>query len=211
MERVTITSNNILTIGHSSLELEDFVETLTRRGIQIVCDVRSRPGSFRHPQFNREPLEACLSSAKIRYEFLGEALGGRPSDRRVYRSDGRVDYELRRKAEDFRVGIERILEVSRTQKTVVMCAEEDPLQCHRFLMICPALLERGVEPLHIRRAGVLETQREAEDRLLSQHDCSAFTSDALFSSERDSVLQDALRRQAEEFAFRGSPESFEDF
>lgn len=204
-------SNTLLTIGHSNLELEDFAAVLASAGVQTVCDVRSRPGSFRHPQFNREPLEAGLASIKIRYEFLGEALGGRPSDRRVYRSDGRVDYELRRKAEDFRAGIERILELSRTQKIAVMCAEEDPLQCHRFLMICPALLERGVEPLHIRRGGVLESQREAEDRLLLQHDCSAFTSGALFSAERDSVLQDALRRQAEEFAFRGSPEALEDF
>ena len=211
MEREIIASNSLLTIGHSNLELEDLVAVLASAGVQIVCDVRSRPGSFRHPQFNREPLEAGLASAKIRYEFLGETLGGRPSDRRVYRSDGRVDYELRRKAEDFQAGIERILELSRTQKIAVMCAEEDPLQCHRFLMICPALAERGVEPLHIRRAGVLETQREAEDRLLSQHDFSAFTSGALFSAERDSVLQDALRLQAEEFAFHGSPETFEDF
>lgn len=204
-------TSTVLTIGHSNLELEDFLAVLTTLGVQILCDVRSRPGSFRFPQFDHEPLQAGLVSAKIGYEFLGEALGGRPSDRHVYRSDGRVDYELRRKAEDFCAGIDCVLGLLRTQRTALMCAEEDPLQCHRFLMICPSLLERGVEPIHIRRGGFLESQREAEDRLLSQHDLSAFTSGALFSSERDSVLPDALRRQAEEFAFRSSPEMLEDF
>ena len=211
MTAVNYRRHTLFTIGHSNLELQDFLSVLTSVGVQVLCDVRSRPGSSRFPQFDRAPLQAGLASAKIGYEFLGETLGGRPSDRSVYRSDGRVDYELRRKAQDFRAGIERILELLTTQKIALMCAEEDPLQCHRFLMICPSLLGHGVEPVHVRRGGVLESQREAEDRLLSQHDLSAFTSDALFSSERDSVLPDALRRQAEDFAFRGSPEISEDF
>jgi hypothetical protein len=73
------------------------------------------------------------------------------------------------------------------------------------------LLERGVTPVHIRRGGVLESQREAEDRLLAQNDLTAFTSDALFAAERGPALEDALRRQAQEYAFRGSPEQMEDF
>jgi len=51
------------------------------RDVKVVCDVRSRPASFRFPQFNREPLEAILASAALRYEFVGEALGGRPPTR----------------------------------------------------------------------------------------------------------------------------------
>jgi uncharacterized protein (DUF488 family) len=204
-----ISNSSLFTIGHSSLELEGLLRVLVTHEIKILCDVRSRPGSFRFPQFNREPLEVCLASAQIKYEFLGETLGGRPSDSRAYHADGVVNYEERRKAPDFQTGIERALELARTSNIVLMCAEEDPLQCHRFLMICPALLDRGVMPVHIRRGGELESQREAEDRLLKLHDLAAFDSGSLFISERDVALQDALGRQAQEFAFRASPEAIE--
>lgn len=204
-------SSGIFTIGHSSLDLGDFVAVLANHEIRLVCDVRSCPGSFRFPQFNREPLEACLASAGLQYKFLGETLGGRPSDPRVYNADGIVNYEERRNAADFHAGIDQALELCRASNIALMCAEEDPLQCHRFLMICPALLERGVTPLHIRRGGELESQREAEDRLLKLHDLAAFDSASLFVSERNVALQDALRRQAQEFAFRASPEAIEYF
>jgi hypothetical protein len=78
-------------------------------------------------------------------------------------------------------------------------------------MVCPALLDRGVAPVHIRRGGELESQREAEDRLLRLHDLTAFDSSSLFVSERDTAVKDALRLQAKEFAFRASPEAIEYF
>jgi uncharacterized protein (DUF488 family) len=204
-------NTSVFTVGHSSLELDGFLKILLTHEVRIVCDVRSRPGSFRFPQFNREPLEVCLASAEIQYEFLGVTLGGRPSDPRAYHEDGVVNYEERRKAEDFRAGIDRALMLAYATNIVLMCAEEDPLQCHRFLMISPALLDRGITPVHIRRGGELESQREAEDRLLKLHDLTAFDSGSLFISERDVALQDALRLQAQEFAFRASPEATEYF
>jgi hypothetical protein len=204
-------TSQIFTIGHSSHDLTEFVGALTNYEIRVLCDVRSRPGSFRFPQFNREPLDACLASAGIRYEFLGQKLGGRPSDPRVYYEDGVVNYENRRKAADFCAGVDRALELSRDSTIALMCAEEDPLECHRFLMICPALLERGVTPSHIRRGAELESQRDAEDRLLKLHDLTAFDSGSLFASERGTALQEALRLQSKEFAFRASAEALEYF
>ncbi|HEY2547500.1 MAG TPA: DUF488 domain-containing protein [Candidatus Acidoferrum sp.] len=211
MKPLPPSSTSLFTIGHSSLELPAFLKILIAHDIKTVCDVRSRPGSFRFPQFNREPLEACLASEELQYQFLGDTLGGRPSDPRAYHADGIVNYEERRKAADFRAGIDRALELSDSSNIALMCAEEDPLQCHRFLMICPALLDRGVTPVHIRRDGELESQREAEDRLLKLHDLAAFDSGSLFICERDVALQDALRLQAQEFAFRASPEAIEYF
>jgi uncharacterized protein (DUF488 family) len=204
-------ANSLFTIGHSNLEIADFLAVLAAHDVRILCDVRSRPASFRFPQFNREPLKAGLSSVGIRYEFLGETLGGRPADMRVYREDGLVDYAARRRAADFIEGIERALALSRTSVAALMCAEEDPLQCHRFLMICPALLERGISPVHVRRGGTLESQSEAEDRLLVLHGFEDVTSNSLFVSGRDAALEDALVLQSKDFAFRASPESAEYF
>jgi uncharacterized protein (DUF488 family) len=200
---------SVFTIGHSNLELADYLELLMTHDIKLIADVRSRPRSYRYPQFNREPLEECLRAAGLRYEFLGDALGGRPEDPRAYFPDGRVNYEGRRKARDFQAEIDHVLQLGESVKIVLMCAEEDPLQCHRFLMISPALVERSVAPLHVRRDGILETQAEAEDRLLKLHSLDAFASGSLFAGERSEALQDALRRQAKEFAFQVSPDELE--
>jgi uncharacterized protein (DUF488 family) len=92
-----------------------------------------------------------------------------------------------------------------------MCAEEDPLHCHRFLMICPALVQRGIEPVHLRRSGVIESQRDAEDRLLQLHGFADVTSNSLFAQGRAPALEDALRLQSEQYGFRTSPEAIEYF
>jgi uncharacterized protein (DUF488 family) len=202
-------ANPLFTIGHSNLEIADFLSVLAAHGVRTLCDVRSRPASFRFPQFNRESLESALTSSGIRYEFFGATLGGRPADPRVYRENGLVDYAARRRAPDFAEGLERALALSRAGVAALMCAEEDPLQCHRFLMICPALLEHGVTPVHIRRGGMLESQSDAEDRLLVLHGFDDVTSTSLFTSGREDALKDALVLQSKDFAFRASPEAIE--
>src|SRR5260370_4295394 len=136
----------IISFGLQSPKLLFFLSALWQHRVETLRDFSSRPASFRFPQFNRESLEVGLASAGVRYEFLGETLGGRPAGPRVYHEDGRVDYAARRRARDFLEGIERALALSRTGITAVMCAQEAPLQCHRFLMICPSLLERDVTP-----------------------------------------------------------------
>ena len=201
----------LFTLGHSNLEMSDLLGTLLRHEIKVLCDIRSRPGSFRYPQFNRQPLEARLTSAKIRYEFFGEQLGGRPLDPRYYLSNGLVDYASRRKAPDFLEAIERAITRSKEVPTAILCAEEDPLHCHRFLLVCPALVQKGVQPVHLRRGGVIEPQRDAEDRLLQLHGFADVTSDSLFAQGREAALEDALRLQAEQYAFRTSPEAIEYF
>jgi uncharacterized protein (DUF488 family) len=203
-------SNGLFTLGHSNQEMSDFLGTLLRHEIKVVCDVRSRPGSFRFPQFNREPLEARLT-AKIRYEFCGEQLGGRPLDPQFYLANGLVDYSKRRRAPTFIEAVDKAIALARERKTAILCAEEDPLHCHRFLLICPALVARGVAPVHLRRGGAAETQRDAEDRLLQLHGFADVTSDSLFAHGRESALEDALRLQSEQYGFRTSPEAIEYF
>jgi uncharacterized protein (DUF488 family) len=204
-------SYKLFTIGHSNLEMSDFLGTLLRSEIKLLCDVRSRPGSFRFPQFNREPLMNQLASAKIIYQFFGDQFGGRPLDSRYYRPDGLVDYAARRKAPDFVEGLDRLLGSLKNQNAVLMCAEEDPLHCHRFLLLCPALVQRGVSPIHLRRGSSSESQRDAEDRLLQAHGFADVTSTSLFAQGRAAALEDALRLQAAQYGFRTSPEAIEYF
>lgn len=204
-------SHRLFTIGHSNLDMSELLGVLIRHEIHMVCDVRSRPGSFRFPQFNREPLMAQLASAKIVYQFFGDEFGGRPLDSRYYRLDGLVDYAARRQAPDFEEAMDRLLGSVQSQNVVLMCAEEDPLHCHRFMLICPALVQRGILPMHLRKGAALESQRDAEDRLLQLHGFADVTSNSLFSQGRAAALDDALRLQSEQYGFRSSPEAIEYF
>ena len=186
-----------------------FLEILERHGISLVIDVRSKPQSYRFPHFDQAELEKTLSAGGIRYLFLGEELGGRPEDPKAYRSDGLVDYRARRKSRSFQDGLDRVLRELTQSDLVLLCAEEDPLNCHRFLMICPELISLGVEPRHIRKGGVLETQSEAEDRLLKTQRLAAVAGASLFSDDRGAALEDAYISQSKECAFRVDPRILE--
>jgi uncharacterized protein (DUF488 family) len=178
---------------------------LRRWEVSLLADVRSKPQSSRFPHFDQVELERAVRVEGIDYVFLGEELGGRPEDPKAYGSDGIVDYEARRKSYAFRAGIERVLQELAKNELALMCSEEDPLNCHRFLMICPELVALGLEPRHIRKGGLIESQRDAEDRLLQIQQWGAVAGASLFASDRESALASAFTAQAKKCAFRLDP------
>ncbi len=206
-EFLSDSSTSLFTVGHSNLEFAQFVKLLKDFSIKLLVDVRSRPQSGRFPQFSQPAFEKLLEAQAIPYLFLGEELGGRPEDPKAYGANGVVNYAVRRRAHDFQRGIDRVLAEIEQRTLALLCAEEDPLSCHRFLMVCPELVARGIEPQHIRKGGVLETQREAEDRLLAAHHFSDVTSGALFPVGRAAALDDAYSAQAQKCAFRVDPQT----
>lgn len=202
-------THRLYTVGHSVMQSSTFLEVLQRLEINLVIDVRSKPQSYRFPHFDQIELDKMLSTGGIQYLFLGEELGGRPEDPKAYGSDGLVDYRARRKSRAFRDGIERLLKELGQNDLVLMCAEEDPLNCHRFLMICPELVTLGVEPDHIRKGGIIETQTEAEDRLLRSQQLAAVAGASLFSEDREAALENAYISQSKECAYRIDPRVLE--
>src|SRR5574341_314345 len=123
-----IAAPTLFTIGHSNHAAERFVALLRAAGIARVADVRSVPYSRRWPQFRREALEAALAAAGIDYVWLGEALGGKPRGA----APGRPDYAALAARPAFGTALEALLESARERPTALMCAERDPLDCHRF-------------------------------------------------------------------------------
>jgi len=195
----------LFTIGHSILEMGAFAKLLKDCGVELVADVRSVPQSARLPHFSHPALEKLLAAENISYLFLGEELGGRPDDSDAYRPNGVVDYAARRRSYAFQRGVERLLKELEERSVAMMCAEEDPLQCHRFMMVCPELVKLGVDPQHIRKGGQMETQAAAEDRLLEANGLGSVATNTLFPQARSDALEDAYRLQAERFAFRVNP------
>jgi uncharacterized protein (DUF488 family) len=158
-------AGRLFTVGHSNHEAADFLALLRGAGITAIADVRSSPYSRRLPHFTRVHLEALLTRNGIAYVFLGDLLGGRPADEALYDGAGLVDYERVRATERFRRGLERVVRGVETYTIALFCAEEDPLDCHRGLMIAPALVEVGLVPEHLRRGGWVESQADFEERL----------------------------------------------
>ena len=199
----------LFTVGHSSLDFAPFAQLLADRGIDLLVDVRSRPQSSRFPQFSLPGLEKLLKEQGMGYLFLGEELGGRPDDPQAYRPDGLVNYQARRRSYAFQAGLERVLKELEEHTLALMCAEEDPLECHRFLMICPELVAIGVQPIHIRKDSRIETQEAAENRLLASNSFSAVAANTLFPEDRAEALAKACALQAEKCAFRIDPLAFD--
>lgn len=188
--------SQILTIGHSRHTLDEFVALLTRHDVSALADVRSAPFSRFHPQFNKDALAAELSSRGIRYVFLGRELGARSDDTSCY-DKGRVQYARLARTEAFRKGIERLRRGAAEHRIACMCAEKEPLECHRTLLVARALVDAGIDVSHIHADGTLEPHAAAMERLL---DVAGLPRHDLFRS-RDDLLAEALARQEERVAY----------
>ena len=198
-------AKTIFTVGHSNLEAGDFLSLLARAGIEIVADVRSLPQSSRFPQFSQAALENLLRGENIAYKFFGEELGGRPDDPTAYFDDGRVNYTARRRSFAFQSGLECLLKLAQDKTVALLCADEDPLDCHRFLMISPELVAAGSPPVHLRKDGSQESQEAAENRLLEAHGFAGVAANTLFPEARAEALEKAYGLQAVRAAFRVDP------
>jgi uncharacterized protein (DUF488 family) len=155
----------VLTIGHSSHSMETFLALLQGAGVTAVADVRSAPYSRHVPRFNHDALKAALRGAGVGYAYLGKELGGRPQARTQY-SDGVVDYEQIARTAGFQAGLQRVVDGAATHRVALMCAEQDPLDCHRCLLVSRALAARGVPVRHVLSDGGTATHAEIEERLL---------------------------------------------
>ena len=192
-----MTSPRVFTIGHSNHPLGRFLALLSKHGVTAVADVRSAPYSRFCPHFNRETLRSALRDTGIRYSYLGRELGGRSDDPSCY-EDGQIQYERVARTDTFREGLARIVGAATSYRIALMCAEKEPLDCHRTLLVARALVAEGNGVVHILGNGELEAHESTMDRLLAQFDLSP--SGDLFQP-RDELLAHAIARQAQRVAF----------
>ena len=166
MEGVAET-RTIYTVGHSTHNIESFVTLLKLHRIDAIADVRSVPYSRWQPQFNREDLSATLKTHSIAYVFLGKELGARSNDPACYEK-GIVKYQLLARTPLFRSGIERIKDGSHSKVIALMCAEKEPLDCHRTILIARELVKAGADIAHVLENGQVESHNETLNRLCDQ-------------------------------------------
>lgn len=189
-------NNTLYTIGHSTHAIETFLRLLMSHGVSAVADVRSHPYSRMNPQFNRENLKSALYTAGVAYVFLGHELGARAYDRACY-VDGRVEYEKLARTPIFQDGLKRVRDGVRKHRIALMCAEKDPITCHRMVLVCHQLRREPLEIVHIREDGTLETHSHAEKRMAI---ATGLPESDLFVSS-DDLIEEAYRRQGRRIAW----------
>jgi hypothetical protein len=150
----------LYSIGHSNVSLDDLLDLLQRHCIDVVADVRTSPRSRYVPHFDAQPLLGALSRRNIKYVALGKELGGRPDGDEFYDEQDYVLYGRLAATQTFQEGIERILQGVKTYRVALLCSEEDPLRCHRHLLIGRVLRERGTALLHIRGDGRIQNDSD---------------------------------------------------
>ena len=178
----------LLTIGHSTHPIERFLALLTQHGVTALGDVRSIPRSRFNPQFNRDRLEAALKAGGIAYVFLGDALGGKRDD------PAERDYTSMAATPSFQAGLARVREGAARHRVALMCAEKEPLDCHRFVLISRHL-RHDLAIAHILADGRLEPQAATEDRLLAATGLASETSGGLLGESREATVDLAYDRR----------------
>ncbi|MBS1827639.1 MAG: DUF488 domain-containing protein [Acidobacteria bacterium] len=181
------------TIGHSTHPIEHFLALLNTHQIAAIADVRSAPFSRRHPQFTRSNLERSLHTAGIAYHFFGRELGARSEDPSCY-VNGKVQYERIAETALFQQGLARLIALlPGATPLAILCAEKDPLQCHRTILVARHL--NGV--VHIHADASLETHPHLMQRLITQ---LRLPPEDMFRTAAD-VLDDAYRIQGNRIAY----------
>jgi len=198
--------NTLFTIGHSNHDIATLLHLLRRQAVQAVADVRSHPYSARFPQFNGPVLERALKEDGVLYVFLGRELGARREEPSCY-VDGQARYDLVAKTRAFAEGLDRVLKGLADYRVALLCAEKDPLTCHRTILVCRHLRGKGFPIQHILPDGGLESHEAAENRLLvllgKEHP-------SLFAT-REQLLEEAYEEQGRRIAFRQTNRALEDY
>ena len=187
----------VWTIGHSNHSYDSFRDLLCAAGITAIADVRTAPFSRRFPQFNADELRSSLQRDGIAYVPLGKQLGGRPASPALYR-DNVADYEAIATTSEFRQGLGRVIDGARKHRIALMCSEQNPLDCHRCLLIGRALSRRGVQVNHLLADGRAMPHPDVEQELLRL--TSRDEEDLLMS--RDERVAAAYRERALKVAFQ---------
>jgi uncharacterized protein (DUF488 family) len=186
----------IHTIGHSNRKLDEFLALVVEYRITAVADVRSQPYSRVNPQFNREPLAKFLAQKGIAYRFLGRELGARTTDTDCY-VNGRVQYERLGRTQLFQEGLTRIANGTQEHRIALLCAEKEPLACHRSILVARHLVRRGFRVVHIVDAKISEDHDASIQRLLSNLGMGSMS---MFET-KDELIELAYERQSARIAF----------
>lgn len=193
----------IYTIGYGERTLAAFIALLQRYRIAYLVDVRTAPYSRFKPEFSKTQLVEALRQAEIKYIFMGDQLGGRPTDPACY-TEGYVDYEKVAATVAYQQGLVRLRTAFiQQQRIALMCSEGRPEQCHRSKLIGESLTQQTIPIVHIDEADEEQSQASIIARLtdgqLSLFGDHAFQSRKRYGPRQQDASSNDRRNNREEW------------
>ena len=167
--------------------------------------MRSTPKSSYYKDFDDSNLLPLLKNKGIVYRNYKEEFGARQDNKNFYHSKGFLDFEVFARSKQFNDGIDKIKKAQEMGYIVcLMCAEKDPINCHRTILISRNLDKKGFDVQHILATEEICSQKEIDERMLEKY-CPQRSQISLFNennlSEEES-LEMAYRLKNEEIGFR---------
>lgn len=189
--------DTVYSIGYSGFSIGNFVDTLHLNKIVLLVDVRSQPYSHYFPDFNKDKLEQTLAHERIFYRNYAKEFGARQDNRQYYSSKGYLDFELFAKSSAFLSGVTKLVNsMAQGYQFALMCAEKDPINCHRTILVARTFHDSGYKVIHLLPNNKTMTQEDIEARLVGKYFPNR-NQESLFDkqlSEKDYVTQ-AYKKQ----------------
>lgn len=201
-------NNQIYTIGYSGFPIATFIDTLKNHGIRLVIDVRSSPYSSFYPDYNMDSLKAILIKNGIYYRNYADEFGARQNNKALY-TEGYLNFDLHCQTEAFTTGVQKLIDsLAKGYTFALMCAEKEPIRCHRTIMVSRRFFEKGYNVIHILPNGKYITQQDVEQSLLDKffpdRDQATFFNDP---QSDDQLIPQAYRLQNAEIGYRMEAEN----
>ncbi len=197
-------SGNIYSIGYTSFEINSFIDIIKEHDISCVVDVRSNPvASEYYKIYSRTSLEKILNSKNIYYRNYALEFGARQVDYSLYKEFGYLDFDRFIKTPNFLLGINKIkkgLELG--YNFVLMCAEKDPINCHRAIMVAKGFKENGIIVDHIMADNSIQSQIDIEQRLLNMYFPQRGQQNLFEEKTEEDYIKEAYRVQNSKIGYK---------
>ena len=197
----------IFAVGHSNYPYDKLIEMIKKYGINCVVDIRETPYSKYNTQYNREVLRENLKSSGFTYVYMGHEFGAKRQTKESYNDDGYADFEKVIKEELFLKGIERITKgLHMGYKIVLLGAMQEPIRCHRSIMLGKYLNEKGFDVKYIMHEGNIVNQDYIEEDLLNKYfsDRNQLSIDSLLGTDksREEMIEEGYKLANKEIGYR---------
>jgi len=198
---------DIYTIGHSNYSLERLIDMLKYFDINCVVDIRGTPYSKYNVQFDKESIRYSLTKAGFTYIYMAEEFAAKRPNKESYNKEGFSDFERVVQEEAFKRGVERLKNgINKGYKIVLLGAMQDPIRCHRSILVGRELSKLGFNIKHILDDYTIENQEYIDNRVLDKYfpDRNQITIDALLGNEmtNEERINEAYRMANREIGVR---------
>lgn len=197
----------IYTIGHSNYSLERLVEMLRFFNIDCIVDIRGTPYSKYNIQFNKEVIEESLKRAGFTYIYMAKEFAAKRENKTSYNKEGYSDFEKVINEEDFKLGIERLkLGIKKGFNIVLLGAMQDPIRCHRSVLVGRELIKHGFNVKHILDDYSLASQDDIDEMILEKYHSNRnqITIDSLLGEglSTEEMINDGYKKANKEIGYR---------